>query len=244
MATWIDVQQILSEKGEKWGYKVGVGNSCVLSWTLQSGNELPLSTFGRKFYPAVTVKLENGDSGIRIFSVIGNLNDYPELELMLRKVGEIGYGKVVVAQTQIQLSHLLPLEGLGRAELLASIQSIHDMAAFLRNAVASTQTAPGNRKLESKVSQNTGLKIGVAIAVLIAVIAIIIAGTSSNKSGDAAYNAGFSTGYNSSNFVPNSQAGSYCSDLWSNLSGNALAKYQGNQSMWVGGCTNGVKAAN
>jgi len=51
-------------------------------------------------------------------------------------------------------------------------------------------------------------------------------------------------GYNSNNFVTDNQAASYCSDLWANLSGSGLSKYGSDEGDWVGGCTNGVKAAN
>lgn len=82
------------------------------------------------------------------------------------------------------------------------------------------------------------------LVAIVIIVVIAVAGAFANNGQNAAYKAGYGVGYNSNNFVSDGQAGSYCQDLWNNLSGSELSKYGSNESSWVDGCADGVNAAN
>jgi hypothetical protein len=109
--------------------------------------------------------------------------------------------------------------------------------------VVGSSPRPTAAKATLKKSNATQWTVVVLVAIVIIVV-IVVAGISADKGSNSAYNAGYELGFNSNNFVSNNQAGNYCQDLWNNLSGSALSKYGSNEGNWVGGCTNGVKAAN
>ena len=113
--------------------------------------------------------------------------------------------------------------------------------AAYRSAIAPSPP-PTVAKATPKQSNAKQWTVVVLVAIVI-IIVIAVAGNGANNASNKAYSAGYDLGYNSNNFVPNDQAGSYCQDLWNNLSGSELSKYSSNEGNWVGGCTDGVKAA-
>lgn len=107
--------------------------------------------------------------------------------------------------------------------------------------------APSPRPTVAKATpkrSDAGQWTVIILVVIAAIIVFAVVSSGASNASNKAYKAGFEVGFNSNNFVSNDQAGNYCQDLWNNLSGSVLSKYGSNEGNWVGGCTNGVKAAN
>jgi hypothetical protein len=230
-----------------------------------SGITLPPGVQG--VCPAVVV--EEKGSNIKIWARVGPIDEATTIAEALSRVSnggllELGmYGEFVQVETPVH-----PWTSVN--DLLKSVHVVHDAAALLLNTKVSLagrrktfptqefleQSVTANSPQQPKVSSHKGAAKAtpkrsnakqwtVVISVVIVIMIVIaVVGNGASNASNKAYNAGYGVGFNSNNFVSDDQAGSYCQDLWNNLSGSALSKYGSNEGNWVGGCANGVKAAN